>query len=395
MSIVPLYVPINEIDKYFYNRTEDIKKIEYYLNSLEMGISQSLLIRGVRGVGKTFLLQKLKQDSKKNFLVSYIDISRIVGFDDTQLTAQSVLLELLDEMNNTIYDKIYDGKKITFLLKKLINKLKIKDFSFSKGTHIAEIPIPATEDNYKKISKFVMEYPQNVVEDIDGIDGFIIIIDEFQMLKKLENPESFFWLLRSYSQFQSNVSYVMSGSISQTSDAIEMLNGATGAFGGRMIQINIDPFTKKETKSYFNDRFPEITFTDDGFNRFYEYTKGIPMYINSFYNALSSHETYDEELIDYIFLNNMDQILVMWIRIWGTLNKYEKRIICTMLNKENISWSELERKLDMSPATLTKYIKTLQDKGIIKYYGGNYNFEDLMLKTWLTHEKERTGVYPQ
>ena len=395
MSIVPLYVPINEIDKYFYNRTEDIKKIEYYLNSLEMGISQSLLIRGVRGVGKTFLLQKLKQDSKKNFLVSYIDISRIVGIDDTQLTAQSVLLELLDEMNNTIYDKINDGKKITFLLKKLIDKLKIKDFSFSKGTHIAEIPIPATEDNYKKISKFVMEYPQNVVEDIDGIDGFIIIIDEFQMLKKLENPESFFWLLRSYSQFQSNVSYVMSGSISQTSDAIEMLNGATGAFGGRMIQINIDPFTKKETKSYFNDRFPEITFTDDGFNRFYEYTKGIPMYINSFYNALSSHETYDEELIDYIFLNNMDQILVMWIRIWGTLNKYEKRIICTMLNKENISWSELERKLDMSPATLTKYIKTLQDKGIIKYYGGNYNFEDLMLKTWLTHEKERTGVYPQ
>ena len=395
MSIVPLYVPINEIDKYFYNRTEDIKKIEYYLNSLEMGISQSLLIRGVRGVGKTFLLQKLKQDSKKNFLVSYIDISRIVGFDDTQLTAQSVLLELLDEMNNAIYDKINDGKKITFLLKKLINKLKIKDFSFSKGTHIAEIPIPATEDNYKKISKFVMEYPQNVVEDIEGIDGFIIIIDEFQMLKKLENPESFFWLLRSYSQFQSNVSYVMSGSISQTSDAIEMLNGATGAFGGRMIQINIDPFTKKETKSYFNDRFPEITFTDDGFNRFYEYTKGIPMYINSFYNALSSHETYDEELIDYIFLNNMDQILVMWIRIWGTLNKYEKRIICTMLNKENISWSELERKLDMSPATLTKYIKTLQDKGIIKYYGGYYNFEDLMLKTWLTHEKERTGVYPQ
>lgn len=394
MSIVPLYVPINEIDKYFYNRTEDIKKIAYYLNSLEIGISQSLLIRGVRGVGKTFLLQKLKQDSKKNFLVSYIDISRIVGIDDTQLTAQSVLLELLDEMNNTIYDKINDGKKITFLLKKLIDKLKIKDFSFSKGTHIAEIPIPATEDNYKKISKFVMEYPQMVVENIDGIDGFIIIIDEFQMLKKLENPESFFWLLRSYSQFQSNVSYVMSGSISQTSDAIEMLNGATGAFGGRMIQINIDPFTKQETKSYFNDRFPEITFTDDGFNRFYEYTKGIPMYINSFYNALSSHETYDEDLIDYIFLNNMDQILVMWIRIWGTLNKYEKRIICAMLNREDISWSELERKLDMSPATLTKYIKTLQDKGIIKYFDGNYNFEDLMLKTWLNHEKERTGVYP-
>ncbi|WP_297982503.1 ATP-binding protein [uncultured Methanobrevibacter sp.] len=394
MSIVPLHIPINEIDKYFYNRKEDIKKIEYYLNSLELGISQSLLIRGVRGVGKTFLLQKIKQDSKENFIVSYVDVSRIVGKDDTQLTAQSLLLELLDEMNNSIYDRLNDNNKITFLLKNLIDKLKLKDYSFSKGTHIAEIPIPATEDNYKKISKFVMEYPQKVVESIDGIDGFIIILDEFQMLKKLRKPEDFFWMLRSYSQFQSNVSYVMTGSVSQTSDMIEILNGATGAFGGRMIQINIDPFTKQETESYFKERFPEIEFTQEGFNRFYEYTKGIPMYINSFYNALSSHETYDEDLIDYIFLNNMDQILVMWIRIWGALNNYEKNIICTMLNQKHITWSELEKSLNMAPATLNKYIKTLQDKGIINYYDGKYSLEDLMLQTWLNHEKERTGVYP-
>ena len=394
MSIVPLHIPINEIDKYFYNRKEDIKKIEYYLNSLELGISQSLLIRGVRGVGKTFLLQKIKQDSKKNFIVSYVDVSRIVGKDDTHLNAQSVLLELLDEMNNSIYESLNDNNKITFLLKNLIDKLKLKDYSFSKGTHIAEIPIPATDDNYKKISKFVMEYPQKVVESSAGIDGFIIILDEFQMLKKLKKPEDFFWMLRSYSQFQSNVSYVMTGSISQTSDMIEMLNGATGAFGGRMIQINIDPFTKQETESYFKERFAEIKFTQEGFDRFYEYTKGIPMYINSFYNALSSHETYDEDLIDYIFLNNMDQILVMWIRIWGTLNNYEKNIIGTMLNQPHITWSELEKNLDMAPATLNKYIKTLQDKGIIKYYNGKYSLEDLMLETWLNHEKERTGVYP-
>ncbi|RAP50030.1 MAG: hypothetical protein BZ138_07020 [Methanosphaera sp. rholeuAM270] len=96
------------------------------------------------------MLQKLKQDSKDNFIISYIDVSRIVGEDDTQLTAQSVLLELLDEMNNSIYEKLNDNEKITFLLKNLINKLKLKDYSFSKGASIAEIPIPSTEDNYKK-----------------------------------------------------------------------------------------------------------------------------------------------------------------------------------------------------------------------------------------------------
>ena len=358
---------------------------------MELEISQSLLIRGVRGVGKTFLLQKMKQDLKDNFLVSYIDIASI---DDKQLTAQLVLLKLLDEINSAINEKINDKKKIGFLLKTLIDKLKIKNFSFSKDTHIAEIPIAASEYNYRKISKFVIEYPQKVVENIEGIDGFIIIIDEFQILKKLKNPESFFWLIRSYAQFQSNVSYVMSTSLSQTSDAVEMLNGATGAFGGRMIQINIEPFTKNETRSYFNEKFPEITFSDEGFNRFFEYTKGIPMYINSFYNLLSSHEIYDEKQIDYIFFNCMDQILVMWIRIWVALNKYEKRILYAMLNKKTSSWSDLKRELNMSPATLSKYLKALLDNGIIKY-DGNYSFEDLMLKTWLNNEKERTSLYPQ
>ena len=65
-----------------------------------------------------------------------------------------------------------------------------------------------------------------------------------------------------------------------------------------------------------------------------------------------------------------------------------------MLNQEGVSWSERENNLDMAPAILNKYIKILQDKGIINYYNGRYSLEDLMLETWLNHEKERTGVYP-
>ena len=394
MAIVPLFIPINEIDKYFYNRKEDIKKIEFYLNSLENNISQRLLIRGIRGVGKTFLLQKIKQDAKDNFIVSYLDVSRIGKNKEKQLSPQTVLLELLDEMNNSIYPKLKNHNKITFTLKKFLDNFKLNDYDFTEGIQIAQIPIPKSEENFNKISKFVMEYPQNVVENNDEIDGFIIIIYEFQLLKKLENPEDFFWMIRGYNQFQSNVSYVMSGSISSTSDVVEMINGANGAFGGRMIQIDIEPFTKKETELYFKERFSEIKFSKDGFDRLYGYTKGIPMYINSFYNVLSSDELYDAESIDYIFLNNMNQILVMWIRIWATLNEYEKEIVCGMLNKEGVTWSELINDLDISVATFNKYIKTLQDKGIVKFFNKKYSLEDLMLETWLNHQKEIYGVYP-
>jgi len=151
-----------------------------------------------------------------------------------------------------------------------------------------------------------MEFPQKIVESSDEINGFVIIIDEFQLLTNLNNPEAFFWLIRSFNQFQDNVSYILTGSVSNTAEIVEMLNGSTGAFGGRMIQINVDPFTKEETKSYFDERMPEIKFTEDGFDRFYNCTRGIPYYINSFYNVMKSDEIYDENLVKETFNLNLD-----------------------------------------------------------------------------------------
>ena len=63
-----------------------------------------------------------------------------------------------------------------------------------------------------------------------------------------------------------------------------MINGLNDAFG-RRIQIDIELFTKKETEIISNMDFSEIQFKEDGFDRLYKYTKGIPMYINSFYNV--------------------------------------------------------------------------------------------------------------
>ena len=133
--------------------------------------------------------------------------------------------------------------------------------------------------------------------EIDSIKYSTIIkqskLYNYNKIQYLENPNSFFWLIRSHTQEQDNVSYIFAGSISKTSEIIEMINGQKGAFGNRMIQFHVNPFTKKENDKYLNGRVPEINFTDDGLKRFYECTRGIPAYINSFCNTLSSNETYD------------------------------------------------------------------------------------------------------
>ena len=149
--------------------------------------------------------------------------------------------------------------------------MKLKEYDINNHEDLFNITIPKIKYNYPKLSELVMELPQNIVDSTKDIKGFIII-NEFRLIKYVNNPEAFFWLIRSHLQNQSNICYIFTGSVSNTSNIIEMLNGQTGAFGGRMIQINIDPFTKQETQNYLNDRLSNIKFSDEGFDKFYQYT---------------------------------------------------------------------------------------------------------------------------
>ena len=389
--MLPLSVPA-DIDKYFYNRKKDVKLLNNYINSINDDIPVQLLITGYRGVGKTFLLKKILNDQPDEILTTYIDLSKVFGKEGGQLSENEIIKALLEGINDTI-TKHNSYNKLQNILIKHIKQLPLK-YDFTKGINILNIPLPEIKDNYSKLSEFTMELPQKIVDSSEEINGFIIVIDEFQLLKKINNPESFFWLIRSFSQTQDNVSYIFTGSISKTSDVIEMINGQTGAFGGRMIQVNIDPFSKEETKNYMNDRTNGLNFTKEGFDRFYKCTRGIPAYINSFANVLDANETYDDSLIKENFILKIDQIAVIWLRVWGTLNIKEKTIVKTVMDTDKITLTELIKKVPYSKGTVIKYLETLQNKGIIEYIDKNYEITDKMLKLWLKYKKETEGYYP-
>lgn len=393
MSNIPLFLH-DDLEKYFYNRIDEVKRITYLLNSLNESIPQNLLLVGYRGVGKSYLLKKIKKELNKSLLCITIDISKIYAMADGYVDSETILLYILEKINAEYLEKTERKEKILLQIKNHIQNLQIKDFNFNQGTKISEIPIPRTKNNYKKLSKFVMELPQKIVDENPNINGFVILIDEFQLLRKLEKPDSFFWLIRSFNQHQHNVSYVFTGSMSKTSNLIESLNGETGAFGGRLIQISINPFSKEETQNYFKDKLNDVKFTEDGFNRFYECTKGLPLYINSFYNVLSHNKTYNSEMIKETFLLNMEQILWKIAIIWTSLNIYEKEIVRILLESNELTWSELSNNVSFTRNTFNKYLDDLRNKGVIDYKNKKYYISDKMLIAWLKHENEVNGYYP-
>ena len=275
--MMPLNIP-KDIDKYFYNRKKDIKKINFQISGLYDDLSSQLLVTGPRGVGKTFLLKKILKDQKEDILTSYLDIAEIYANCSGNINESVVLKELLSSLLNLISG----NDKLLKLSLNLFSQLKIKEISLYDAKSVSKIPIPKISDNYQKLSKFVMELPQYLVDNSDDIKGILIVIDEFQQLKHVENPDALFWLFRSYVQKQSNVCYIFTGSVSKTADVIQMINGPMGAFGGRMIQIDIGPFSKDETWNYVKEKSDNIQFSDDGFERFYKCTKGIPAYLIHF-----------------------------------------------------------------------------------------------------------------
>lgn len=392
MPNLPLGVPVN-LDDYFFNREREIIQLETFLGGFKSNVSSQVLVTGRRGVGKSFLLMKFKSELPDNILSAYIDLSKVYGMAKGKITEEKVMHSLFRSMLDSMKDK---GalRRIYNLKDSLFGKLSSKNYDFKDAGNLLGISIPHVEDDYEKLSALVMQFPQKIVDNNrEDVEGFVIIIDEFQLLSELENPEAFFWLVRSYTQNQGNVTYIFTGSTSATSDVVEMINGAQGAYGGRMIQLIVDPFSREETRKYLQTMIPELDFTEDGFNRFYKCTGGYPSYINSFCNTMSDGTVYDDEMVVETFYTKLDQIAIMWLSIWATLSKYEKEIIEILMDEE-LKWNELLSRVDYSSKTLLKYTNRLKNKGILSHTGKKYTIEDAMLLSWLKYRKEKDGFYP-
>lgn len=386
-------IPKN-LDKYFFNRKKELTQLNMFLNGFQNDVANQLLVTGRRGVGKSFLLMKLKMDLPENILSAYLDLSKIQGIQKGKITEEHVMHSLFEVMLESLEDK-GSFQKIYNLKDSLLKKLSPKTYDFKGAGNILGLPIPRVDDDYEKLSALVMKFPQKVVDDHrKSIDGFVIILDEFQLIGEFENPEAFFWLVRSFTQHQDNVTYIFTGSTSATSEIVDKINGAQGAFGGRMIQFPVEPFSEEETYNYLKEMISEIKFTPEGLKRFYRCTGGYPSYINSFCNTMSGGSVYDEKMVIETFYNKLDQIAIMWMAIWATLSDYEKKIIEILIEAESLSWNELVSQVDYSNRTLLKYTNRLKNKGILSHVNKKYSIDDMMLQSWLKYRRENDGFYP-
>ena len=377
----------------FYNRVEDIKFISDLLRRSQYGTSPSILLTGIRGVGKSALMKRIQKNFRdENYLVVYIDLSSSNAYQTDEFTRES-LIEL-------IYDEIIKecGESgITTVDKKIEKYIKTHDVALKEIVNIKGYPVPFlwTKKNYKKLANFVMELPQYLYDEYkEDINGVFLFFDEFQIIKELgDELTDFLWYMRSYIQKQNNVSYVFSGSMSVKDNLIEEIAGSNGAFGGRMLTIEIKPFSYETTKNYLNEKADYLKFTDDGFDQFYTCTKGIPFYINTFGNLLPRNVILDADSVKENFIKFLHVLAMHFSNSWFRLNLQEQKILTTLLD-ESLNRSGIAKKLNVTSGAIGRSLNRLLDNGFIEMENNKYYMPNFVFKTWLKNEYKTKGVYP-
>ena len=383
-------------DEEFFNRTQEISNLKNLLNSTSENNAPDILVTGIRGVGKTVLLNKIKQFMDKNYLVVYMDFSVSQTYQKNKMS--------LKGLYDFFYQKIIEEAQLKGLdtlknhIKKFFktNNFKLKEVVIASAFDISiPIPIIGTERDLERYRDFVFKLPQEIYEhNKDKIDGIIIIIDEFQVIKELDTYlESFLWNFRGYVTEQRNVAYVLSGSMGLQDNLISEIAGQNGAFGGRMLTININPFSKTTTQNYLKERAPELKFTQEGFERFYKCPSGIPYYINIFARQLPVNQELDENNVIDAFDNNISFIVSHLINEWNRLTTKEKDIIIALVDSP-LKRIELARKLNVKSGSLSDKLNKLQNLDLIRFAGGEYEISEKLLKRWLEIEYSQKGIYP-
>lgn len=388
MTSLPLGNDNDLDDTQFYNRVDEISFLSDNLELTKKGSTPTILLTGIRGVGKSALMKKLKKNLQNEYLVVYMDLSAIDKYKKNSLTR----FDFMKLFYESIIKSCSESNIIT-IDTKILKYFKTRNFKLDK---INKIPLlPLTEEDYTKFTTFVMDLPQQIYENYKKqINGVLIFMDEFQILKQLdEDVNGFLWYIRSVIQSQNHIGYIFSGSMSVKDELIADIASQKGAFGGRILNFEITTFSFDTTKNYLKEKADYLKFTDDGFKRFYKCTKGIPYYINSFARLLPPNEELNEDKIISEFRKSLPYLLIHLTNEWYKLNNQEKRIITSLIEKP-LKRIEIANKLEVTSGAIGASLKTLQNKSLIESDNKKYEIYDSIFKEWLKKEYEEKGDYP-
>lgn len=344
---------------YFTDREDEIERIASYLKG-----ENHLILISPRRYGKTSLIRKIVNESKRNYV--FLDIQIVLSVED-----------FASQLLKRVY-RIFPVQKL---------KSYIKSFRLIPVVNINPLT-GEPEISFKPGSGELtpLEDVLNLIEKL-GTDKkkIIVVMDEFQDIFRIDKILDRF--LRSVMQNQRHINYIFMGSSeSMIREIFEKKSSSFYRFGTLMTLGKID---KDKFTLFLKEKFDDIT--DKG-NELSQEILGItdshPYYTQQLASTvweLSVRFGYSPGIVETAaneIVNSHDND---YERLWNNFNRTDMMVLNGM-SASNISpLSDEFSRVFGTGATSTVFstLQRLTNKGIILKEGSVYNIDDPFFKRWI------------
>ncbi|MCD4791456.1 MAG: hypothetical protein K8R37_15785 [Bacteroidales bacterium] len=350
-------------------REEILEKIIRLLIS-----GQSIVLIAPRRFGKTsIVLEVLNRIKVQGLFTAYIDIfaTPIKRILSEQIT-ESVL-------SNKKLHKAFSNfrKSFSSMMQQVEFKQTIEDFEFILNfAEKNQDELTLLTNSIDFIEEFAVKYSKQIV------CGF----DEFGDIEKL-NGEEIVKLFRSKIQLQQQSSYIFSGSQESVMNKIFITSKSPFYRFAQVIQINEihpDIFI-----SYIKEEFQKISvnISDDALGRLMKFSKGHPYYTQLIckqleYFIISTKKSNIDvanvnEAIENAFWSEINYIEKLWEEL--SVGREQTQVLISIAK----GTPSIYKSLDLNQLNVSRAIRKLKTKGIIRKEKQLYCLIDPMLKYFI------------
>lgn len=361
----PVGVPAKSDD--LIGRDKELESISKMLLS-----GQSVILISPRRYGKTSLsLEILRRLSKQGCYTLYLDIFSVFGRYDL---AKQITEKMLENKRIRNFSRMI-REKFTTLLKSIEFKHVVEEFEFVLRFKDEVV-------NEWELLREALNFPDEI--GIKDNRRVVVVFDEFGDLAKLNGLE-LLKLMRSIFQLQKNTAYLFTGSQESLMNEL-FLNKRQPFFRFGIIQ-NLGLLPLEETKNYIKKKFNQegVIVNSKDIEFITQKTKGHPYYTqlicHRIYFNLFGKTIVEKRDIERAYFDAILEERNFFDQLWGEL--LEKKHYRDVLRRILFSKKPLYSIKGLKEINLSRIIRGLRDKGIIKKSNQEYEILDPFFKEYL------------
>lgn len=333
---------------------------------------------GRRRVGKTSILKELEFELSKDkkVVVAYLSLYELSDLS---------LKTFTEQLSKTVLEAFRRQKALP--LEYSIDVL-MKSPGQVIDSALSKIQIgTALSDELKFFLEFKRERPENYTEIVkrafdlgeklakSSKTSFILILDEFPEIIKLENGEQIVKIFRTLHENQEHTTLIISGSEKRTLELVAL--GSASPFYKQLVQMKVPPFSLEETREFLKKYGLKLPEKD--VETLYTMTGGLPFYLQYIGRSANILKNVDKAITEFVD----EEGNLFFKEEFEKLSEKEKGIVVA-ISKGSKSPTEISKNSNEQVTSVSRYLVLLQEKGVVaKLEKATYALVDNLFSFWI------------